>query len=275
MLDLPVKRFGILYHPGLEEARDLAGKLGDWLSAQGVNSWQCSAWDEDKAKAQVAGSDLILSIGGDGTILHVARIITPLAVPILGINLGRLGFITDLSADGALSQLPRWLDGEGWIEERAMLQAELQERSFHALNDVVVRSTAVRLINIEVRIDGEVLTTYRADGVIVATATGSTAYSLASGGPILNPQSKEFILQPISCHLGLSHPLVLPPKSTVSLRLVNDDKAILSIDGQAELPLSNKQDVDVKLSPYLARFLRLNQPTYFYGSLWQKLRGKA
>ena len=156
-----------------------------------------------------------------------------------------------------------------------MLQAELQERSFHALNDVVVRSTAVRLVNLEVRIDGEVLTTYRADGAIVATATGSTAYSLASGGPILNPQSKEFILQPISCHLGLSHPLVLPPKSTVSLRLVNDDKAILSIDGQAELPLSNKQDVDVKLSPYLARFLRLNQPTYFYGSLWQKLRGKA
>lgn len=269
-----MNRVGILYHPRLEKARDLANKLADSLSEQGVKSWQCSAWEEDKAKSQVAGSDLILSIGGDGTILRVARIITPLAVPILGINLGRLGFITDLNADGALSQLPRLLDGEGWMEERAMLQAQLQERSFHALNDVVVRSTAVRLINIEVKIDGELLGTYRADGIILATATGSTAYSLAAGGPILSPQSREIILQPISCHLGLSHSLVLPPQSMVNLKTVDEDKAILSIDGQADLPLPGRQDVEVKLSPYLARFLRLNQPSYFYSSLRQKLRGK-
>jgi NAD+ kinase len=269
-----VKRVGILYHPRLGKARDLASKLAGLLSAQGVGSWQCSAWDEDKAKSQVAGSDLILSIGGDGTILHVARIITPLAVPILGINLGRLGFMSDLSADEALSQLPRWLDGEGWIEERAMLQAQLQGRSFPALNDVVVRSTAVRLINIEVKIDGELLSTYRADGIILATATGSTGYSLAAGGPILDPQSREIILQPISCHLGLSHSLVLPPQSIVNLKLVNEDKAVLSIDGQTDLPLPEEQDVEVKLSPYLARFLRLDLPSYFYSSLQQKLRGK-
>jgi len=269
-----VKRLGILYHPRLRKARDLAGKLGALLSAQAVGSWQCSAWDEDKARSQVAGSDLILSIGGDGTILHVARIITPLAVPILGINLGRLGFMSNLSADEALSQLPRLLDGEGWIEERAMLQARVQERSFHALNDVVVRSTAVRLINIEVKIDGEPLSTYRVDGVILATATGSTAYSLAAGGPILNPQSKEIILQPISCHLGLSHSLVLPPQSIVKLKLINEDKAILSIDGQSDFPLPVEQEVEARLSPYSARFLRLDQPSYFYTSLWQKLRGK-
>jgi len=269
-----VKRVGILYHPRLGKARDLASKLGELLSAQGVGAWECSAWDEDNAKSQVTGSDLILSIGGDGTILHVARIITPLPVPILGINLGRLGFMSDLRADEALPQLPRLLDGEGWIEERAMLQAQLQERSFHALNDVVVRSTAVRLVNTQVKIDGRLLGTYRADGVIVATATGSTGYSLAAGGPILDPQSKELILQPISCHLGLSHSLVLPAQSTVNLKLVNEDRAILSIDGQIDLPLPEEQDVEVRLSPYLARFLKLDQPGYFYTSLWHKLSGK-
>ena len=266
-----MKRIGILYHPQLEKTRDLTSKLAKKLSTQGVSSWQCSAWEEDKAKAQVAGSDLIFSIGGDGTILHAARIIIPLAVPILGINLGRLGFITELSTDEVLSKLPDLLKGNGWIEERAMLQAQLEDKIFYALNDVVVRSTAVSLVNMRVEIDGDLLTTYRADGIIVATATGSTAYSLAAGGPILHPQSKEIILQPISCHLGLSHSLVLLPQSIVGVRITSRNKAILSLDGQLDLPLSNEQSIEVKLSPYVTRFLRIHQPTYFYSSLWQKL----
>lgn len=267
-----MKRVGILYHPRIEKTGSLANKLEDLLAAQGILSWQCSAWDEDKAKPQVASSDLILSIGGDGTILHVARIIAPLAVPILGINLGKLGFITELNYDEALSNLPNLLEGKGWIEERAMLEAQTENKSFCALNDVVVRSIAVRLINIEVKIDDEVLTTYRADGILVATATGSTGYSLAAGGPILHPQSKEIVLQPISCHLGLNHALVLPPQSIVDLKVASGDKAILSLDGQDDSPLSNEQNVRVKLSPYVARFLRIHQPTYFYSSLRQKLR---
>jgi len=266
-----MKRVGILYHPQLEKAQDLADKLEGLLSAQGVSSWQCSAWDEDKAKPQVASSDLIFSVGGDGTILRVARIITPLAVPILGINLGRLGFITEMDGAEVLSKLPNLIKDGGWVEERAMLQAQLEDKSFYALNDVVVRSTAVSLVNMRVEIDGELLTTYRADGIIIATATGSTAYSLAAGGPILHPQSKEIILQPISCHLGLSHSLVLPPQSAVGLRVASRNKAILSLDGQLDLPLVNEQNVGVKLSPYVTRFLRVRQPAYFYNSLWQKL----
>jgi len=268
-----VKQVGILYHPRLEKARDVANKLEELLSTQGVSSWQCSAWEEDKAKHQVTSSDLILSIGGDGTILHTARISAPANVPILGINLGRLGFITELTSDEASSNLPHLLEGAGWIEERAMLEARLEDKSFHALNDVVVRSTAVRLINIKAEIDGEMLATYRADGVIIATATGSTGYSLAAGGPILHPQSKEIILQPISCHLGLSHTLVLPPQSIVNLKVASGDKAILSLDGQVDIPLSSEQNVGLKLSPYVARFLKIRQPKYFYRSLWQKLGG--
>jgi len=269
-----VKRIGILYHPLREKARDLAEKLEEFLSSQGVSSWRCSTRDEDEAKAQMAGTELILSIGGDGTILHVARIITPSSVPILGINLGRLGFITEIAGDEVLSHLPGLLKGKGWIEERAMLEAQVADKSFHALNDVVLRSVAVRLVNIVAQIDGAAITTYRADGVIVATATGSTSYSLASGGPILHPQSKEIVLQPISCHLGLSHALVLPPQSIVDLMFADREKVILSIDGQIELRLSDGQNVRVKPSPYTARFLRIHEPTYFYSSLWQKLGGR-
>ncbi len=269
-----MKRIGILYHPRREKARELSEKLEEFLSSRGISSWRCSAWDEDKAKPQVAGTELILSIGGDGTILHSARIVTPLSVPILGINLGRLGFITEMDGNEILSNLPDLLKGKGWIEERAMLDAQVEDKSFHALNDVVLRSVAVRLVNIEAEIDGTAITTYRADGVIIATATGSTSYSLASGGPILHPQSREIVLQPISCHLGLSYTLVLSTQSIVDLKVAPREKVVLSIDGQVELPLSDGQNVRVKLSPYIARFLRVHEPTYFYNSLWQKLRGR-
>ncbi len=268
-----MKRIGILYHPLLEKARDLSEKLEEFLSSRGVSSWRCSTWDEDEAKPQVAGTELILSIGGDGTILRVARIVTPLSVPILGVNLGRLGFITEIDGNEVLSHLPGLLEGKGWIEERAMLEAQIEDKSFHALNDVVLRSVAVRLVNIEAEIDGTAITTYRADGIIMATATGSTSYSLASGGPILHPQSREIVLQPISCHLGLSHALVLPQQSIVDLKVAPREKGILSIDGQVDLPLSDGQNIRVKLSPHVARFLRIHEPAYFYSSLWQKLRG--
>jgi NAD+ kinase len=269
-----VKRIGILYHPLREKARNLAETLDEFLSSRGITSWRCSAWDEDKAKPQVAGTELVISIGGDGTILHSARIVASLSVPILGVNLGRLGFITEIDSDEVLSHLPGLLKGKGWIEERSMLEAQVADRSFHALNDVVLHSVAVRLVNIEAQIDGTPLTTYRADGVIVATATGSTSYSLASGGPILHPQSREIVLQPISCHLGLSHALVLPPQSIVDLKVARREKVLLSIDGQVELPLSDGQNVRLRLSPYTARFLRIHEQTYFYGSLWQKLGGR-
>ena len=268
-----MKRIGILYRPLLEKDRDLTEKLEDLLRSHGVSSWQCSTRDEDEARSQVAGTDLILSIGGDGTILCVARIITPLSVPILGVNLGRLGFITEFNGDEVLANLPDLLEGGGWMDERALLEAQVEDKTFHALNDVVLRSIAVRLVNIEAEIDGTAITTYRADGIIAATATGSTSYSLASGGPILHPQSREIVLQPISCHLGLSHALILPPQSIVDLKVARRDRVVLSIDGQVEVPLSEGRNVRVQLSPHTVRFLRIHEPAHFYGLLWRKLRG--
>ncbi|MFU8796712.1 MAG: NAD(+)/NADH kinase [Dehalococcoidia bacterium] len=268
-----VKRIGILYHPLSDKAQALSQQIEELLSSHGVSSWQCSTHDEDIARPHIAETDLILSIGGDGTILRAARITAPSSVPILGVNLGKLGFITEISGDEALSRLPGLLKGNGWIEERAMVEAVVEDTSFHALNDAVLRSSAVRLVNIQAEVDGTVIATYRADGIIAATATGSTAYSLASGGPILHPLSRDIILQPISCHLGLSHAVVLPPQSTVNLRVERRDRVVLCIDGQVEVPLRTGQSVTIRLSSDTVRFLRIHEPSYFYSLIGTKLRG--
>jgi NAD+ kinase len=209
--------------------------------------------------------------------------VVPGLTPITGINLGKLGFMTELSADEAVDRLPALLAGDGWVDERAMIEAELppndQEhesaRTFYALNDVVVaRGPISRVVYVEASIDGELLTTYKADGVIVATATGSTGYSLAAGGPILHPQAKEFLLLPILPHLSSAYTVVLPSTAVVKLRISTSHQATLSIDGQINLPLSNGAIVTIKHSSNRARFLRIPPETSFYSSLEQRLKGK-
>jgi len=272
-----MKRVGILYHPKIERAKAFSQELEKYLKARGVSFWTCSAWEEDKAKTQIADSELILSIGGDGTILRAARAVIPHAVPIVGINLGNLGFMTELKSEEAFEKLPRLLDGDGWIEERAMLEAKLQPKGevLNAMNDVFVgRRSSARLVQIEVRVDGEVLANYRADGVIVATATGSTGYSLAAGGPILYPQSKEIIIKPVCPHLALGRAVVLPAEAEIQLKVTTTHEAMLSIDGQVEMPLRSGDEVKIKRSLHMARFLRIRPKAYFYSYLESRLKGK-
>ena len=272
-----MKRIGILYHPKRKKAISFSHEVENFLTTRGVASWLCSAWEPDMVKTQVPGSDLILCIGGDGTILRAVRAIIPLSVPVLGINLGRLGFMTEFSASEAMNELSALLDGKGWIEERAILETRvpLQDKVLHALNDVFIgRRIHARLINIECIIDGAMLTTYRADGVIVATASGSTGYSLAAGGPILHPQSKEMILKPICPHFSFSESLVLPPQTTIQLKVTTSHEAMFSIDGQVESQLKSGDEITVRLSPYTARFLRLQPESYFFKSLESRLKRK-
>jgi len=275
-----MKRIGILYHPMNEAAYTLAKELQGFLDSKGISVWICSAWEGEEARAQVNNTDLILSIGGDGTILRAAQAVVPALTPITGINLGKLGFMTELKAEEAKTKLPALLAGEGWLDERATLEAELsatdQEppRIFHALNDVVVtRGAIARVVYVEASIDGEPLTTYKADGVIVATATGSTGYSLAAGGPVLHPRAKEFLLLPILPHLSSAYTMVLPATAVVKLCVSTSHQATLSIDGHINLPLSSGAIVTVKHSPNKVRFLRIH-PETFYGSLEQRLKGK-
>jgi len=202
------KRVGILFQPKIQAAGDLARDLAEVVAGTGASVWVCSSWEEESAKDQVDGTELIICLGGDGTILRAARIANQSSAPILGVNLGRIGFMTELSAEEALEQVPAFVKGEGWVEERTMLAVELEsadEPPFYALNDVVVaRGERCRLIRVKASVDGEFLTMYKGDGVMVATATGSTGYSLAAGGPILHPQAKELLLLPIAAHLSLT-----------------------------------------------------------------------
>jgi len=280
---MAVKKVGILYHPMVEAAYTLAKELENFLDSSGVSVWLCSAWEGEKARAQVGNTDLILTTGGDGTILRAAQVALLARTPITGVNLGKLGFMTELSADEAVERLPALLAGGSWIDERATLEAELlptdpeheSARTFYALNDVVLaRGAIARLAYVEASIDGELLTTYKADGVIAATATGSTAYSLSAGGPILHPQAKEFLLLPILPHLSSTYTMVLPSTAVVKLRISTHHQAALSIDGHINLPLSSGAVVTIKHSSNKARFLRIHPETSFYSSLEQRLKGK-
>ena len=280
---MAVKKVGILYNPMIEVAYTLAKELEKLLDSSGVSVWLCSAWEGEKAGAQAGDTDLILTTGGDGTILRAAHVALLAQTPVTGVNLGKLGFMTELSADEAVDRLPALLAGDGWIDERTVLEAELlpadggrkSARTFYALNDVVVaRGAVARTVYIEASIDGEPLTTYKADGVIVATATGSTGYSLSAGGPILHPQAEEFLLLPILPHLSLAYTVVLPSAAVVELRISTSHQATLSIDGYVNLPLSSGAIVTIRHSSKKARFLRIHPETSFYGSLEQRLKGK-
>lgn len=269
------KKVGILFQPKIAATEDLARQLAKVVGDLGVAVWVCSAWEEDRAREQAGETELVISLGGDGTILRAARVASPLSIPILGVNLGRLGFMTELRPDDALSRVPAFVKGEGWGEERAMLQAELVSSDmspFHALNDVVVgRGERCRLIRVKATADGELVTTYKCDGLILATATGSTGYSLAAGGPMLHPLAREILLQPIAAHLSLGTALVLPSEATVELEVRTTHQATLSIDGQIEVPLSDGAVVRVKRSPHITRLMRTQRSTLFYETLMQKL----
>ncbi len=276
-----MKKFGILYHPLNEAAYPLAKELEGLLESKGVSAWLCSAWKCDEARAQLDNTDLILTIGGDGTILRAAEVVVPAPIPITGVNLGKLGFMTELKAKEVEARLPALLEGRGWVDERSLLEAELvvaeqeESRRFHALNDVVLaRGEVARVVYVDASIDNEPLTTYKADGVIVATATGSTGYALAAGGPVLHPRAEEFLLVPILPHLSSAHILVLPAESVVSLRIDTTHKATLSIDGHINLPLPSGAVVTVRHSPHKIRFWRIH-PEKFYRSLEQKFKRES
>jgi NAD+ kinase len=244
--------------------------------------WVCSSWDEEQMAAHCQHTDLALSVGGDGTILRVARLVARFGVPIVGVNMGHLGFMTEFSASEVLEKLPAVLAGEAWVDQRAMLQVDLltqskggdrRESTFHALNDVLVgRGSVPRIINVVTTVNGAPLSNYRVDGVIVSTATGSTGYSLAAGGPILYPQAEEMLIKPVSAHLSLPYALVLPPAAEVKMVVHTNHEAVLSIDGQVNVPLRDGDTVTAKRSPYNARFLRTSPRDLFYAALEQRLK---
>jgi NAD+ kinase len=241
-------------------------------------SWVSAASDVDLDLERLQRTSVLITAGGDGTILRVARRVAQHGVPILAINMGRVGFMTELSVDKAAERIPGYLDGSARVEHRMMLKASLQEADgssdgieLHALNDVVItRGSPPRLLDVETRIDGVLLTTYRADGVIVSTPTGSTSYSLSAGGPILYPEAKEIVIQPLAAHMSFQTGLVVSQDSVVELTLKRGRDAIMSVDGSTDA-IEAGQTVVIERSPYVASFLRRDPAESFYATLTQRL----
>jgi len=274
-----MNKVGIIYNALIPEAKDLGAAILDRLALP-ADSWIATAEDEDIMLQQSKETELVITVGGDGTILRVVRMTAPHGIPVVGINMGRLGFMTELRAEDAMEKLPVYLDGGCRVEARNMIQARVikggagaeVDGPYHALNDVVMARGAVsRVVTIACTIDEARLTTFRADAVIVSTATGSTGYNLAVGGPILDPQSEDLLLKPVAAHIGLSAGLALPAASKVTLTLERTQPATLSIDGHLDYPLVPGDRVELEQSPLKAKFLRANPPNHFYGTLTQRL----
>ena len=271
-----LNRVLILRPEGVDPALALAGRIAEAVSRTGVDVSVAGVWGDVPADA-LSDAELIICAGGDGTMLRAARLAAPRAVPILGVNMGRLGFLTSLSPDGFFRELGRIVAGEWEIEKRLMVTAAVVEgeaagRVFHGLNDIVLsRRSPGRPVYVELAVDGERVAVYRCDGMIVATPTGSTGYSLSAGGPILAPVERHLVVTPVSAHLAIGRSLVLAPTSVVTLSVRSDEGAILTVDGQEDVPLAGGARVSLTVSEHEAHFVLLHPSAPFYSRLAARL----
>ena len=219
--------------------------------------------------------DLLIALGGDGTMLRAGHLCAPLNIPVLGINMGRVGFLTEIRKDEWRQGMDLLLQGRYRLEERMMLKAELWRGdtslgNWLVLNEVVVcRGQFVRPIHVQACVDGYTLTTYVADGVIAATPTGSTAYALAAGGPIMPPELRNILLIPVAPHLSMDRAIILSQGACVELRVLidADHDAVVSVDGHPPLPLADGDQVSVQSSDLTVHFVRFEDPGYFYRNI--------
>ncbi|HET7639107.1 MAG TPA: NAD(+)/NADH kinase [Ktedonobacteraceae bacterium] len=277
-----MKAVAIFYQGRKEAPSEAAHQLVPFLKKLGyeVRSIDSRIEGEEALDASLKGYELALVLGGDGTILHAARICALADVPIVGVNFGRVGFLTELEPYEVMEKLPYYLqnDPSVWIDTRAMLHAILeqdgQREEFLALNDIVIaRGTWPRVVQTRISIDDYYYSTTFADGVIVSTATGSTAYNLAVGGPLLHPQVQSTVIAPIAPHLVSDRSLVLPPEANIQLQILTGGQdGVFSADGQMNRAVRDGATVSIHRSKYVAQFLRRRPPTYFYQIINAKLK---
>lgn len=272
-----MSQIGFVYNALVAEAPPLIESLISRLELRG-RSWTSSAFEVARRESEFADTSMIVVAGGDGTILRTVHAVAAYGIPIVAVNLGRVGFMSELRAEEAAERLPVYFNGEVRTERRMMLRATVTDGggrrilSADALNDVVVgRGGVARLLDIDTVVDGEFLTSYRADAVIVSTPTGSTGYALSAGAPIFFPEALMMMLQPVAAHTGLRDGLVLPPDTEVSLTASDGKRASLSVDGMEDVELEPEYVVSVRRSPREALFLRAQPRTAFYTELTGRL----
>lgn len=276
---------GILHHPKKPESSELAWEIGDFLRAHDVDEiWHESAWESEAVLDHLPNVDLLITLGGDGTLLRAARLGARHAVPMLGVKMGRLGFLAEIQPEDWQRPLQQMLAGDFWTEKRLMVRARVFRPDgpdqpprciceYDALNDVVLsRGGLARVVRISAELDGSYLTTYTCDGLIVSTATGSTGYALAVDGPILPPELRNILVIPIAPHLSMDRAVVLAEGTEISLQAYSDHESMLTVDGQFVVEIQDGDVVTVTGSPHLAQFIRLRDRGYFYQALMEKLR---
>lgn len=271
-----MKKIGIICKSGRPEPREILNELLPWLSQKGCETFVDA---ETASEMQISGhkradivsaADVVIVLGGDGTMLSVSRLVAEKGIPILGINLGSLGFITEINRDEIFRAVDTMLTGAWLVEERLMLTAGILrggERisEYTVLNDVVINKGALaRIIDLETFINRIYVTTFRADGLIISTPTGSTAYSLSAGGPILYPALGSIVLTPICSHTLANRPIVLPEdfRIEVTLRTLSED-VYLTLDGQVGVSLRKDDVIEVCKSPYKTKLLIPRERDYF------------
>jgi NAD+ kinase len=270
----PFQRIAVAANPQIEEALREAERVTTFLLGCEVETSYAYLDDLGLRQRVTDGEfDLLIALGGDGTMLRAGHLVAPAGVPILGINLGRFGFLIEVQRGQWESSLTRLLDGDYWVESRMMVRAEQWRAgeclgSWDALNEAVVSHGEVkRPVHLHASVDGRDLTTYVADGLIAATPTGSTAYALAAGGPILPPSLRNILLVPVAPHLTLDRAIVLAEGSSVSIRVETPHPAVLSVDGQLPVHLDDGDRVEVWASKHNVDFIRLQDPSYFYRNI--------
>lgn len=269
-----VHRIAIVVRPGSTDTLSEGGVIQQWLKSHGVSSTVTTTDNQHlRRKISQGEYDLLIALGGDGTMLRAGHLAAPQGLPILGINLGKFGFLMQLSREDWADTLPRLLAGDYKVENRMMLQAQQWRgderlRTSQVINEVVVaRGQVVRPIRIHAEVDGYPLASYVADGLIASTPTGSTAYALAVGGPIMPPELRNILIMPVAPHLSMDRAVILPEGASVVITVDSDHEAVMSVDGHEPALISNQDRVTVTASDLSVKFVVFQEPGYFYRNL--------
>ncbi len=276
-MNSPVRKIGLVIKRHDPRVRDIVTEIIPWLQLRGVEVFldQATAGRYSLSSSVTTPEDLpghvdvVAVFGGDGTFLYAARLVAGSGVPLLGINLGSLGFLTEVKLEEMHEALNRLLSGRYWLEERVMLHVEVSRggdrlAQFLALNDAVINKGALaRIIDLEISVNSELVTITRADGLIISTPTGSTAYSISAGGPILYPTLGAFIITPICPHTLSNRPVVVPDSAPVGICLRHGEDVMLTVDGQVGMPLREGDCIHFVKSASTIRLIQATSSTFF------------
>ena len=276
---MTIGRIGFAFNPTSKAAVDLRERAETWCQTAGIAHWAATAGDLETLRSGLPGTDVLVVLGGDGTFLRAAQAVVEVDVPLLGVNLGKVGFLSKAEAQELEPVLVQLLDGDYTVGERMALTGGIlrgghaaSDEAFSALNDIVIaRGSLARVVRLDVTIDESHLATFVSDGLVVSSPTGSTGYSFSAGGPILDPQSRNLVVTPIAGYLSAIRSIVVSPRQVVRCRVVDAFEALVSIDGREDRRLQVGDVVEVRA---LERPIRFVEPT---GAMpfWDLLRTKV